>query len=130
MRLAGMQSRSDTLREPRLGISTATDSSGLTVTGVSAGGAASAAGIRAGDRLISLGDVAITNDDAFDTFRQKYNGTALTTLPVVVRRGTETLTLQLPVRLFTRVVTVVASIPGASEKAVRIRNGIMRGTTQ
>ena len=130
MRLAGMQSRSDTLREPRLGISTATDSSGLTVTGVSAGGAASAAGIRAGDRLISLGDVGITNDDAFDTFRQKYNGTALTTLPVVVRRGTETLTLQLPVRLFTRVVTVVASIPGASEKAVRIRNGIMRGTTQ
>ena len=130
MRLAGMQSRSDTLREPRLGISTATDSSGLSVTGVSAGGAASAAGIRVGDRLLSLGDVAITNDDAFDTFRQKYNGTALTTLPVVVRRGTETLTLQLPVRLFTRVVTVVKSIPGAPEKAVRIRNGIMRGTTQ
>jgi hypothetical protein len=40
------------------------------------------------------------------------------------------MTLQLPVRLFPRVVTVVASIPGASEKAVRIRNGIMKGTTQ
>ena len=130
MRLAGMQSRSDTLREPRLGISTASDSSGLTVTGVSAGGAASTAGIRAGDRIVSLGDVTIVGDDSFDTFRQKYNGTALTTLPVVVRRGGETITVQIPVRLFSRVVTVVTSIPGAPEKAVRIRNGIMKGTTQ
>ena len=130
MRLAGLQSRSDTLREPRLGISTATDSSGVSVTGISAGGAASAAGLRVGDRIISLGDVNITNDDSFDTFRQKYSATALTTLPVVIRRGAETITLQLPVRLFSRVVTVVTSIPGASEKAVRIRNGIMKGTTQ
>ena len=130
MRLAGMQSRSDTLREPRLGISTASDSSGLTVTGVSPGGAASAAGIRVADRIVSLGDVAITGDDSFDTFRQKYNATALTTLPVVIVRGGQTITLQLPVRLLSRVVTVVTSIPGASEKAVRIRNGIMKGTTQ
>jgi len=130
MRLAGMQSRSDTLREPRLGISTATDTGGLSVTGVSSGGAASAAGLRVGDRIISLGDVTITNDDSFGTFRERYTGTALTTLPLVIRRGTETITLQLPVRLFSRTVTVVTSIPGAPEKAVRIRNGIMKGTTQ
>jgi S1-C subfamily serine protease len=130
MRLAGLQSRQDTLREPRLGISTASDSSGLSVTGVAPGGAASAAGLRVGDRIVSLGDVTITSDDSFDAFRQRYNGTAITTLPVVVRRGAETITLQMPVRLFSRIVTVVKSIPGAPEKAVRIRNGIMKGTTQ
>jgi predicted metalloprotease with PDZ domain len=130
MRLAGLQSRQDTIREPRLGIATASDSSGLSVTAVSPGGAASAAGIRTGDRIVSLGDVTITGDDSFDTFRHRYNATALTSLPVVIRRGTETISLQLPVRLFSRVVTVVTSIAGASEKAVRIRNGIMKGTTQ
>ena len=130
MQLAGLQSRQDTLREPRLGISTASDSSGLSVTGVSAGGAASVAGLRVGDRIVLLGDVTITGDDSFDNFRQRYNGTVLTTLPMVIRRGGETITLQMPVRLFSRIVTVVKSIPGASEKAVRIRNGILKGITQ
>jgi predicted metalloprotease with PDZ domain len=129
MRLAGLQSRTDTLREPRLGVSTSSDTSGVSITVISPGGAASTAGVRVGDRLVSIGDITITDDDSFGTFRQHYTGTALTTLPLVVRRGTETITLQLPVRLFPRAVTVVKSIPGAPEKAVRIRNGILKGTT-
>src|SRR5256714_11701715 len=129
MRLAGLQSRTDTIREPRLGISTATDTGGVSITGISAGGAADVGGVRVGDRIISIGDVTITNDDSFGTFREHYAGTALTTLPLVVRRGTETVTLQLPVRLFPRPFTPVSPIPGASEKAVRIRNGILKGTT-
>ena len=129
MRLAGLQSRTDTIREPRLGISTATDTGGVSITGISAGGAADVSGVRVGDRIISIGDVTITNDDSFGTFREHYAGTALTTLPLVVRRGTETVTLQLPVRLFPRPFTRVSPIPGASEKAIRIRNGILKGTT-
>jgi hypothetical protein len=63
------------------------------------------------------------------SFRSRYAGTTATTLPLVVRRGSQTMTLQLPVRLVPSVNTTVSPIPNAPEKAVRIRNGIMRGST-
>lgn len=129
LRLAGLQARSDTTREPRLGIQTATDSSGVAVTQLSATGAGAAAGLRLGDRIVSIGDVTITNDDSFPAFRSRYSGTTSTTLPLVVRRGGQTVTLQLPVRLSASVNTTVTPIPNAPEKALRIRNGIMKGTT-
>jgi hypothetical protein len=69
----------------------------------------------------------ITNDDSFEAFRTRYNGTTLPSLPLVVRRGNETVTIQLPVRLMPRVQTRVLPIPNAPEKAVRIRGGILRG---
>ncbi|HJQ12466.1 MAG TPA: PDZ domain-containing protein [Gemmatimonadaceae bacterium] len=127
--LAALRVKSDTLREPRLGVNTASDSTGVAVTTVTPTGAAAAAGLTIGDRLISIGDVAITADSSFDAFRNRYNATTATTLPMVIRRGTQTLTLQLPVRLATRVRTVVSPAPGASPKAVRIRTGILKGST-
>ena len=127
--LAALRVKSDTLREPRLGVGTATDSAGLTITQVAPTGAGAAAGLTSGDRLVSIGDVRISNDSSFDAFRARYNNTTATTLPLVVRRGTQTLTLQLPVRLLTRVRTVVSPIPNAPEKAVRIRTGILKGST-
>ena len=129
LRLAGLQARSDTTREPRLGIQTATDTSGVAITALNASGAAAAAGAQLGDRVVSIGDVAITNDDSFTGFRSRYAGSTSTTLPLVVRRGGQTITLQLPVRLVTSINTTVTPIPGSPEKAVRIRNGILRGTT-
>jgi predicted metalloprotease with PDZ domain len=128
-RLAGLSAKSDTIREPRLGISTATDANGVAVTQVSPTGAAAAAGARVGDRIVSLGDVTITNDDSFAAVRTRYVGTTLTTVPLVVRRGTETITLQLPIRLVTRVQSSVVPIPNASAKALRIRTGILKGST-
>jgi predicted metalloprotease with PDZ domain len=125
--LAALRYESDTIREPRLGISTSTDSTGVSVTQLSSTGAAAVAGARVGDRLVSIGDVAISRDDSFETFRTRYAGTTLTTLPLVIRRGSETITLQLPVRLSTRVQTRVLPIPNAQEKAVRIRHSILRG---
>ena len=127
LRLAGLRFESDTIREPRLGISTATDSTGVSITQVSPTGAAAAAGARAGDRLVSIGDVVISRDDSFEAFRSRYAATTLTTLPLVIRRGGETITLQLPIRLSTRVQTRVLPVPNAPEKAVRIRNGILKG---
>ena len=128
LRLAGLRSESDTIREPRLGISTATDAAGVSITQVSPTGAAAAAGARVGDKIVSIGDVTISNDDSFEPLRARYAGTSLTTLPLVVRRGTETITLQLPVRLVTRVQVRVLPIPNASPKALRIRGGILRGS--
>jgi predicted metalloprotease with PDZ domain len=125
--LAALAVKSDTIREPRLGVGTATDSTGVTITEVISSGAAAAAGVNSGDRLVSIGDVAITNDDSLEAFRARYSGTTLTTLPLVLRRGTQAITLQLPVRLSIRVRTIVSPIPNASEKAVRIRNGILKG---
>ena len=127
LRLAGLRAESDTVREPRLGISTSSDSSGVAITQLSPTGAAAAAGARQGDRLISIGDVMISNDDSFEAFRSRYAGTALTTLPLAVRRGAETFTIQLPVRLTIRVETRVLPVPNALEKALRIRKGILKG---
>jgi predicted metalloprotease with PDZ domain len=127
LRLAGLRAVSDTIREPRLGISTSTDSAGVSITLLLPTGAAAAAGARNGDRIISIGDFTISNDDSFEAWRTRYAGTTLTTLPMVVHRGSETITLQLPVRLNTRVQTRVLPIPNAPEKAVRIRGAILRG---
>jgi predicted metalloprotease with PDZ domain len=127
--LAGLRAKSDTIREPRLGIATGTDSTGVFVTQLSPTGAAAAAGARSGDRFVSIGDVMISNDDSFDAFRTRYAGTTVTTLPLVVRRGGETITLQLPVRLTVRVQTRVLPIPNAPERGARIREGILKGTT-
>ncbi|HEX9085387.1 MAG TPA: PDZ domain-containing protein [Gemmatimonadaceae bacterium] len=129
LRLAGLRSESDSIREPRLGISTSTDSTGVAISQMSPTGAAAAAGARAGDKIVSIGDVTISNDGSFEPLRARYAGTTLTTLPMVVRRGNETVTLQLPVRLTARVQTRVLPIPNAPEKAVRIRGGILRGST-
>jgi len=129
LRLAGLRSESDTVREPRLGIQTSTDSTGVAITQLTPTGAAAAAGARLGDRIVTIGDFSISNDDSFEAWRARYAGTTLPTLPMTVRRGRETITLQLPVRLNTRVQTRVSPIPNAPEKAVRIRAGILRGTT-
>jgi len=128
LRLAGLRSESDTIREPRLGIATGTDSSGVFITQLSPTGAAATAGARAGDKLVSIGDVMISNDDSFEALRARYAGTTLTILPLVVRRGAETITLQLPVRLSARFQTGVLPIPGASGKASRIRHAILTGS--
>jgi membrane-associated protease RseP (regulator of RpoE activity) len=112
-----------------LGIQTSTDSTGVSITQLVPTGAAAAASARLGDRIVSIGDFSISNDDSFGPFRARYAGTTLTTLPMIVRRGSETITLQLPVRLNTRVQARVLPIPNAPEKAVRIRGGILRGTT-
>lgn len=128
LRLAGLRSESDTIREPRLGIATGTDSSGVFITQLSPTGAAATAGARTGDRFVSIGDVTISNDDSFEAFRSRYAGTTMTTLPLVIRRGAETITLQLPIRLTARVQTSVLPIPGASGRASTIRHGILTGS--
>ncbi|MBA2459264.1 MAG: hypothetical protein H0V43_09970, partial [Gemmatimonadales bacterium] len=50
-------------------------------------------------------------------------------LPIRVRRGTEIVTLSGTVRLGERLESRLAPAPNATGKAVRIRNGIMRGVT-
>jgi predicted metalloprotease with PDZ domain len=122
--LAALEVERVTIREPRFGVTTRTDSSGVFVASVVAGGAAAAAGLQVGDRFVSVGDVTITNDASFGDVRAKYAGTSLTTLPIVIRRGAETMTVQTPVRLVARGETRVVPLPEASPRAVAIRHAI------
>ena len=125
--LAALRVLSDTVREPRLGIQTRSDTAGVFVAFVTPGGAASIAGLLPGDLLVSIGDVPITGDASFDAFRARYAGTSSVTLPLLVRRASAEATLTLPVRLFERVRTRVEPVPGAPAKAVQIRSGILHG---
>jgi predicted metalloprotease with PDZ domain len=126
--LAGMRVTADTVREPRLGIQTAPDSNRIMVAGVLPGGSAQEAGVQAGDQLLALGDLSVTDPDFGPAFRARFKEEGVP-LPIKVLRGTDTLTLNGKVRLVARVERRIEADPAASPKAVRIRTGILKGTT-
>ncbi len=130
LKLAGLRLASDTIREPRLGLGGAPDSAGVRITAVQPGGAAEAAGVRSGDILVALGDVAITDPNFGPAYRARFKDAEGQDFPIKVRRGTDTLTLTAKVRLIEQVNAHVELDPNPSPKALRIRNGILRGETQ
>jgi len=128
--LAGFRIKVDTIREPRLGVSSAPDSSGVRVAEVQAGSPADAAGIRVGDYLLQVGEIPVRDPSFGEQFRTRYARASGTNLPVKVRRGEQTVDLQIAIRLAERMERRLILDPAASEKAVRIRNGILKGTSQ
>jgi predicted metalloprotease with PDZ domain len=125
--LAGMRVAADTVREPRLGIQTAPDSNRIMVAGVLPGGSAQEAGVQAGDQLLALGDLSVTDPDFGPAFRARFKQEGVP-LPIKVLRGSDTLTLNGKVHLVVRVERRIEADPAASPKAVRIRTGILKGT--
>jgi predicted metalloprotease with PDZ domain len=126
---AGLRQVADTVREPRVGLATAQDSAGaIVVQQVQPGGVAQEAGVKPGDRLLALGDVAIMDPDFGTAFRARFGKNEGDSLPIRVVRGTDTLTMHGIVRLVARVETKLAADPNASEKAKRVRSGIFTGT--
>ena len=114
-------------REPRLGVQSDSDSTGVRVAAVAPGSAAALAGVKPGDYLVSVGDVPVTAGTDFGpAFRQLYSGKADAPFVVTVKRGTETLNLDAKVQLGN---LKVEADPNASEKATRIRDGILTGRT-
>jgi predicted metalloprotease with PDZ domain len=128
--LAGLRLAADTIREPRLGLGGAADSAGVRITAVQPGGAAEAAGVRVGDILVALGDVAVSDPNFGPAYRARFKDAEGQDLPIKVRRGGELLTLTGKVRLLEQVNAHVEADPNASVKAVRVRNGILRGETE
>jgi predicted metalloprotease with PDZ domain len=127
--LAALRVERSTVHEPRLGITMLADTAGVWITSVDPGSAAQAGGLRVDDRLVSVGDVQISSDASFNDVRARYAETTASTLPVVVRREGATLTLGVPVRLVARKITRVVPDPGASARAIAIRQAIL-GKTQ
>jgi predicted metalloprotease with PDZ domain len=125
--LAGLRTRQE--RVPRLGVLTQQDPSGIVVASVQDGSSAAAAGVKPGDVLISVGEIPVEDQQFGARLRAKY-GASLegAPLPIKLRRGTETLTLAGKLQFAPGEIVVEAN-PAAGAKAVRIRNGILKGTT-
>ena len=123
--LAGL--RESRPNAPRLGVYTVGDSGGVLVTRVEDGSSAAAAGVREGDYLLSVGDIAVTDEQFGEHFRSKFGGAAEGS-PIVmkVRRAGATMTLTGKLR-FAPGDIVLSADPKAGPKAVRIRSGILKG---
>lgn len=127
--LAGMVYRADSTRELRLGVNTIADSSRVFVTAVTAGGAADLAGIEPGDQLVKVGEIEVKDDNFGALFRSRYANAEGTRLPVVIRRSDAERTLEIAVRRELVVNVALEWDPKAGAKALRIRDGILKGTT-
>ncbi|MBI2537494.1 MAG: PDZ domain-containing protein [Gemmatimonadetes bacterium] len=128
--LAGLRFQADTTRVPRLGTTTSMDSVGVRVTAVTPSSSAAEAGVRSGDYLVKVGDVSVGEADFGPVFRTRYASQPEgSPLPLVVRRQGQTLTLPARLRLVANVSYAITEDQNASAKAVRIRDGILKGTT-
>jgi len=129
--LAGMRLARDTLNEPRVGIGTVQDSSGVHVTEVVPGSAAEAAGVQPGDLLLAVGGISAADPSWSLKFRAKYaRSPEGSPLPILVRRDAREQTLEARLRFASRVESRLIEDPRPSAKARRVREGILRGTTR
>ena len=126
--LAGLRLVPDST--PRIGITTAADASGaVRVVVVDAGTSAAHAGVTVGDEMVSVGEIDVKDPDFGAKFRLRYAGRpAGSPLALTVRRGTKPLTLR-GTLVYAAVAPRIAELPSAPAKAIRIRTGILRGTT-
>ena len=98
------------------------------VTEVEPGGAAAEAGVRPGDILDHVGEIPVSDATFGARFRARYGRAEGTTVPLTVRRGADSLTLTLPVRIAIRTIESIVFDRNASPKGLRIRRGILTGT--
>jgi predicted metalloprotease with PDZ domain len=131
--LAGLRAVTDSVREPRLGITSAMDSAGnVRIMQVEPGSAAADAGLQPGDALVSLADIPVTAADFGAQFRAKYASAPAAgepTVSIVVRRAGRAITARAPLRFRTHAVHRIEADPRATPKAARIRSGILHGVT-
>jgi predicted metalloprotease with PDZ domain len=128
--LAGIRYLEQEQVVPYIGVMFNAGIGGVHVNAVTPDGSATNAGVREGDILVRAGEIVADGPEWANQFRARYakdpEGTPVEF--VVVRDGSE---LALPGQLgfAPRSSHQIDPIPDASEKAVRIRNGILTGTT-
>jgi len=124
---AGLRIRQE--RVPRLGVTTQQDASGIVVRDVAPGSSAARAGVRPGDYLVSIGDIAVDDQQFGARIRAKYGASVEgAPLAIKIRRGAETLSLQGELQ-FAPGEVMIEPDPSAGPKAVMIREGILKGRT-
>jgi len=123
--LAGLRIKQE--RVPRLGVTTQQDPMGIVVRDIVPGSSAARAGVRPGDYLVSIGDIAVDDQQFGARIRAKYGASVEgAPLAIKVRRGGEALTLQ-GVLQFAPGEVMIEPDPSAGPKAVMIREGILKG---
>ena len=124
--LAGLRLRTDSIREPHIGVFTDQDSGGVRVTATDSGSAAQLAGVQPGDYLLAVGEVNVAEGFS-DRFRGRYGKSEGQVVALKVRRGGQSLTLDLRVQLVLRTETHLDIDRNASPKAAKVRHGIFTG---
>lgn len=126
---AGITVSRATVSVPFLGIATgAASGASLEVQSVTPGSAADAAGVQAGDMLVSVGDVTLSADqDWASTFRSRYRDKAGQPLAIAVRRNGQPLTLNTVVRERTSTRFTLGRASNPTPKQARIWQGLASG---
>ena len=126
--LAGLAVERRESATPFLGVSTEADTTaGLRVVAVQPGGAAEAAGVRAGDVLLSVGEVEVGTDDQWaDRFVAVYAAREGDVLPLRVRREGKEEILGASVRLQRQVEYHVTRDPAAGDLEREIFESLVR----
>ena len=116
---------------PNLGISSSTDEQGRRVIALDPAGTGMAAGVKVGDYLVTIGGLDV-NDPAFGTnFSAKFSAEPPGgTIALVIRRGTQQMTLSAPANLRTSERRRIIAATDAPAKAVRVREGLLTGTNR
>ena len=127
--LAGMQLLTDSVRVPVLGVTMGESEGGARVVAVAPRSTAEVAGVQPGDDVVSVGDIPGDAPGLAEHLRARYGNETKVMLPITVIRGGRQLSLVAPLDFTWHVQLRIEPLPGASAKAIRIRSGILHGTT-
>ncbi|MCC7000802.1 MAG: M61 family metallopeptidase [Gemmatimonadaceae bacterium] len=125
--LAGWRIVSDSVSEPRLGALLRGDSLGVRVEQLDPQGAGVRAGLEIGDIITAIGGRSTLDPTFGERWREFWGKRPGAVMTLDVRRNTNTLQLDAIVEVTTLIDTHIAPDPEASEKARRVRAGILRG---
>ncbi|HEV7704562.1 MAG TPA: hypothetical protein VGO46_09730, partial [Gemmatimonadaceae bacterium] len=127
--LAGLQLLADSVRVPVLGVTMGQEDNGMRITAIAPGSTAEQAGAQPGDDLVSVGEITGDSPTLAQQLRAKYGNAQSAIIPITVVRDGKQRSLAAPLQFTWRVQLRITPLPGASAKAVRVRSGILHGTT-
>ena len=123
---AGWRIHTDTLHQPRMGVSFQRDSGGLLVVLVDPTSMAAAAGMRPGDVVTSIDGVPVSNP-TWEEWRTKYAQREGAPIEISFVRDGRPMTINPPVKFATLIDRKLEADPAATAKARAIREGILKG---
>ena len=127
--LAGLQLVSDSVRVPVLGVTMGQEDGGMRITAVAPGSTAEQAGVQPGDDLISVGDIPGDAPSLAQHLRARYADAKSVMVPITVSRSGQQRSLVAPLQFTSQSQLRIVPLAGASAKAMRVRSGILHGTT-
>ena len=129
--LGGLKLYVERTVRPSLGISVSGDDEGLRVMQVVVSGPGATAGVKLGDYLLKVGGLDASDPAFQEKFNAKFGGMAPGgTIPIEIKRGTQRLTLNAPVKFNTTEARRLIELTNAGPKAIRVRDGLLNGTLQ